>query len=84
MYICTKIYKTLYFNQHGFEQCIKDQPIVFVVKVQQYVLNHFTVFCLIFILGGGVITWKEKGRWCAAAEMKFRCINLLAPELFFF
>ena len=24
-----------------------------------------------------MITWKEKGCWRAAAEMKFRCINLL-------
>jgi hypothetical protein len=78
--LLTKIYVMLYFNQHGFKQCIKHQPIVFVVKAWQYVLNRFTVFCLIFIMRGKVITWKEKGHWSAADEKKFRCINQLLPS----
>jgi hypothetical protein len=68
----------LYFNQHGCKQCIKDKPIVYVCKLWQYVLNCFTVFCLIYTGGGGgIITWQEKGCCNAADEKIFRCINQL-------
>ena len=41
------------------------------------------LYCFLFDIytgGGLVITWKEKGCWHAAAEIKFRCINHLLPS----
>jgi hypothetical protein len=43
------------------------------------------LYCFLFDIytggGGEMITWKEKGRWRAGDERKFRCINqLLLPS----